>query len=173
MQEHIEEIWDTQLHYFNGAHNASTSVYGFSPNELHFGYNLPKQTDLLQFWPKAQTQEDYMDLIVPLANEARKNANEKAIRENERVLTYRNKNRSTKTFQIGEVVLHKQLQVATGTNMGMKPKFTGPYVITALDKHESSATIIKIIHLNFRISIYSKQQFLYFIYQYGFPISLN
>jgi hypothetical protein len=44
-------------------------------------------------------------------------------------------------FQIGEVVLHKQLQVATGTNMGMKPKFTGPYVITALDKHESSATI--------------------------------
>jgi hypothetical protein len=65
MQEHIEEIWDTQLHYFNGAHNASTSVYGFSPNDLHFGYNLPKQTDLLQFWPKAQTQEDYMDLIVP------------------------------------------------------------------------------------------------------------
>jgi hypothetical protein len=92
MQEHIEEIWDTQLHLFNGAHNASTSVYSFSPNELHFGYNLPKQTDLLQFWPKAQTQEDYMDLIVPLANEARKNANNKAILENERVLTYRNKN---------------------------------------------------------------------------------
>jgi hypothetical protein len=72
MQEHIEEIWDTQLHYFNGAHNTSTSVYGFSPNELHFGYNLPKQIDLLQFWPKAQTQEEYMDLIAPLANEARK-----------------------------------------------------------------------------------------------------
>jgi CRISPR/Cas system endoribonuclease Cas6 (RAMP superfamily) len=33
--------------------------------------------------------------------------------------------------------------------------------------------IIKIIHLNFRISIYSKEQLLYFIYQYGFPISLN
>jgi hypothetical protein len=33
--------------------------------------------------------------------------------------------------------------------------------------------IVKIIHLNFRISIYSKRQFLYFIYQYGFPISLN
>ncbi len=46
-----------------------------------------------------------------------------------------------KTFQIGEVVLYKQLQVATGMNMGMKPKFTGPYVIMALDKHESSATI--------------------------------
>jgi hypothetical protein len=62
MQEHIKKIWDTQLQYFNRAHNASTSVYGFSPNELHFGYNLPKQTDLLQF----------MDLIGPLANEARK-----------------------------------------------------------------------------------------------------
>jgi hypothetical protein len=82
-----------------------------------------------------------MALIVPLANEARKNANNKAIQENERVLTYQNKNQPTETFQIGEVVRHKQLQVMTGTNMGMKSKFTGPYVITALYKHELSATI--------------------------------
>ena len=141
MQEHIEKTWDTQLHFFNGAHNGSTSVYGFSPNELQFGFNFPKQTDLLQFWPKAKTHQEYMDLIVPLANKARDKANEKAIKENERVLTYRNKNRSTKTFQVGEVVLHKQLQLATGTNMGMKPKFTGPYVVTSLNKSESSAII--------------------------------
>jgi hypothetical protein len=38
MQEHFWEIWDTQLHYFNGAHNPSTSVYGFSPNELAQGH---------------------------------------------------------------------------------------------------------------------------------------
>ena len=86
-------------------------------------------------------QEEYMDLKVPLANEARKKPNKKAIQKNERVLTYQNKNWSTKTFQIREVVPHKQLQVVTGTNKGMKPKFTSPYVITALDKHESSATI--------------------------------
>jgi hypothetical protein len=44
MQEDIEEILDSQLHYFNGAHYASTSDYGFSPNELHFGYNLPNNS---------------------------------------------------------------------------------------------------------------------------------
>jgi hypothetical protein len=43
----------------------------------------------------------------------------------------------------------------------------------AINKVSSFLCIIKIIHLNFRISIYLKQQFLYFIYQYGFPISLN
>jgi hypothetical protein len=86
-------------------------------------------------------QEEYMDLKVPLANEARKNTNKKAIQENEKIITHQNKNWSIKTFQIREVVLHKQLQVVTGTNKGMKPKFTGPYVIMALDKHESSATI--------------------------------
>ena len=74
----------TQLHFFNGAYNGSTSVYGFSPNELHFGFNYPKQTDLLQFWPKAKTHQEYMDLIVPLAKKAR----EKAIKQNERILTY-------------------------------------------------------------------------------------
>ena len=141
MQEQIEENWDNHLHFFNGAHNSSTSVYGFSPNELHFGYNFPRPTDLLQFWPKAKTQQEYMDLIVPLAVKARAAANEKAIKENERVLTYRNKNRSTKTFQIGEIVLHKQLQLATGPHMAMKPKFNGPYVIIALNKTESSAVI--------------------------------
>ena len=141
MQEHIEDNWDENLHFFNGAHNSSTSVYGFAPNELHFGYNLPKQTDLLQFWPNAKSQQEYMDLIVPLANEARDAAKEKAIRENDRVLTYRNKNRATKTFKIGEVVLHKQLQHATGSNMCFKPKFTGPYVIVSIGKDKASAIV--------------------------------
>ena len=141
MQEHIEDCWDTHLHFFNGAHNNSTSVYGFAPNELHYGFKLPTPVDLLQFWPKATTQQEYMDIVVPLANKARDIANEKAIKENLRVLTYRNKNRSTKSFQVGEIVLHKQLQLATGANMGMKPKFTGPYVVTHLDKNNSSAII--------------------------------
>jgi hypothetical protein len=54
--------------------------------------------------------------------------------KNKRVLTYQNKNCSTKTFQIGDAVLYKQHQAATGRNTGMKPKFTGPYATTTLEK---------------------------------------
>ncbi|MGV0982791.1 MAG: reverse transcriptase domain-containing protein [Polynucleobacter sp.] len=141
MQEKIEKNWDYYLHFFISAHNSSTSIYGFSPQELQYGTKIPRQTDLLQFWPNARTPEEYMEIIVPQANKARTDVNDASNKENERVLKYRNKNRSTKSFQIGEVVLHKQLQLATGQNMGMKPRFTGPFVIVGLDKHDSSAIL--------------------------------
>jgi hypothetical protein len=64
--------------------------------------------------------------------------------EIERVLTYKNRNRATKTFQIGEVVFYKQLQCSTGKNSEMKLKFTGPYTIVGLDKNSSSAVIEKL-----------------------------
>jgi len=141
MQEKVKESWDQYLHFFTMAHNQSTSVYGYAPEELHFGYNMPKVVDLLQFWPNATTHEQYMNLIVPRAEEARLKAKGIALRENERVTTYKNKNRATKTFKIGEIVLHKQLQLATGANMGMKPKFTGPFVINKIEDTGSSAII--------------------------------
>lgn len=141
MQEKVNESWDQYLHFFTMAHNQSTSIYGYAPEELHFGYTMPKVVDLLQFWPNATTHEQYMELIVPKAEEARQKAKGIAERENERVTTYKNKNRATKTFKIGEIVLHKQLQLATGANMGMKPKFTGPFVINKIEDSNSSAII--------------------------------
>ena len=119
MQEQNEENWDTHQHFFNGAHNSSTWVYGFSPNKLHFGYNIPKSTDLLSILAKSKNSTRVYGLkctslfwslrgnvgfntgnIVPLAIKAREAPNNKAIKENERVLTYWNKSWPTETFQI-------------------------------------------------------------------------
>ena len=36
-QENVEDRWDDYLHFFVSAHNKSTSIYGFSPEQLHFG----------------------------------------------------------------------------------------------------------------------------------------
>ena len=141
MQENLHDCWDKYIPFITDAHNLSTSVYGFAPAELQFGNITPRSSDLIQMWPAATNVEEYIKLIVPIAEEARKKAFDASRAENERVLTYRNKNRATKTFKIGEVVLHKQLQLATGKNMGMKPKFTGPYVIVGLDKNAASAVI--------------------------------
>jgi hypothetical protein len=40
-QENVEDKWDDYLHFFISAHNKSTSIYGFSPEQLHFGFSNP------------------------------------------------------------------------------------------------------------------------------------
>ena len=138
-QEFLE--WDQYLHFFTAAHNKSTSVYGFAPEELHFGFKNPSEIDLLQFWPDSKDPVEYMEIILNSANENRASAQGRVLKHNEDVMTYRNIHRSTKSFKVGELVLHKSLQLATGTNMALKPRMLGPYCIVAIEKHGSSALI--------------------------------
>ncbi len=51
-QENIENDWDEKLHYFTSAHNKSTSVYGYAPEQLHFGFANPAFTDLIKYGQK-------------------------------------------------------------------------------------------------------------------------
>ena len=138
-QEFLE--WDQYLHFFTAAHNKSTSVYGFAPEELHFGFKNPSEIDLLQFWPDSKDPVEYMEIILNSANESRAAAQGRVLKHNEDVMTYRNLHRSTKSFKVGELVLHKSLQLATGSNMALKPRMLGPYCIIAIEKHGSSALI--------------------------------
>ena len=41
------------------------------------------------------------------------------------------------TFELGTIVLHRQLQVSTGKGSDYKPKFTGPYSIIKLNEDNS------------------------------------
>jgi hypothetical protein len=56
-------------------------------------------------------------------------------------LTYRNKDKSSKTFKLGQVVLQRVLQLATGPGKSLQPSYTGPYTIVELDPDGSSARI--------------------------------
>ena len=63
---------------------------------------------------------------------------QKKARENQQnnakcFLTYRNQKRQQKTFLPGQIVLQRQLQLATGPGKTLQPKFTGPYVILSID----------------------------------------
>jgi hypothetical protein len=49
---------------------------------------------------------------------------------------YKNQSQVTKTFELCQIVANGQLQLATGPNMSMKPKFDGP-----LDEDGVSARI--------------------------------
>lgn len=63
---------------------------------------------------------------------------EKKSKENK---TFKNINRTIKQFELGTLVLHKQLQVSTGPGTNFRPKFTGPYVIIKLNPDGCSAII--------------------------------
>ena len=58
-----------------------------------------------------------------------------------RFLTFRNQKRQEKTFSPGQVVLQRQLQLATGPGKALQPKYTGPYVILSIDADKSSCVI--------------------------------
>ena len=140
-QENAVSHWDDYVHFFTSSHNKSTSVYGFSPEELHFGFTNPSPNDLFQLWPSCNTQQEYMDQIVPKAVAARKLARERQEKAMKQKLTYRNIGLKKKTFKPGEIVLQRNLQLATGPGKAMQTKYNGPYVIVSIDKDGSSALI--------------------------------
>jgi hypothetical protein len=141
LQEHAIKNWDEYIHFFTSSHNKSTSVYGFAPEELHFGFSNPTHADLFQLWPDCQNQEMYMEKILPSAIEARKIARERQEKAVKDKITYRNKGLKKKIFRPGQIVIQRQLQLATGPGKAMQPKYQGPYVIIEIDKDESSALI--------------------------------
>ena len=140
-QENATKNWNDYIHFFSASHNKSTSVYGFAPELLHFGFTNPSPNDLFQLWPNSSDPQEYMDKIVPPAIEARKIAREKQAKALKSKITYRNANLKHKIFKPGQVVLQRNLQLATGPGKAMQPKYNGPYVIISIDEDESSALI--------------------------------
>ena len=140
-QEHTHNKWDEYLHFFCGSHNKSTSVYGHAPEELMFGFLNPNPSDLFQLWPNVHDPNEYLKQIVGPAEQARK---ETQIEQNKRInqnITYRNQKLVKKTFRVGEIILQKQLQCASGPGKAFQPKYNGPYVIISIDDDLSSAVI--------------------------------
>jgi hypothetical protein len=79
--------------------------------------------------------------------------------------TFKNKNAKDKRFEVGDLVLHRQLQVSTGTASKFRPHLTGPYVIqategiTAICKHLETHRVIKAHFLNLTPYRYDKNSF--------------
>ena len=141
MQENLIDQWDTCDEFFTNAHNSSTSVYGYSPEELMFATKIPQASDLLRFWPTFESHSEYVEKIFPIAEKNRNEAQARADNKKDQNRSYKNQSRVDKKFELGQVVAHRQLQLATGPNMSMKPKFEGPYIIIALNNDKTSATL--------------------------------
>jgi len=125
-----------------------------------FGYQKPNSYDLLQFWPNVSSHSEYAEKIIPLAENNRLKHFQKGEQIRTKNLTYINTSRVKKVFQLGQIVAHRQLQVATGPAMGMKPTYDGPFIIEEIDQKNSTCKIEHLhngqhrkAHLNHLISI--------------------
>jgi hypothetical protein len=162
LQEKADKDWEDYVNYFTSAHNKSISVYGFSPEYLLFGYTNPSPNDLIQFWPNTDSHSDYAEKIIPIAQKGREIAAKRAEQKREKNRTYKNVDRVKKVFQLGQIVGHRQLQVATGSAMSMKPRFTGPYTVeeilpdgsSAIIQHMHTGHIMKAHYSNLRLISY-------------------
>ena len=141
LQEKVTDNWDKYTKYFTNGHNQSASVYNYSPETLMFGYTKPNANDLLQFWPNTTNHSEYAEKIIPIAEQNRKNAFERAEKGKTSSRSYKNKATIKKTFQKGMIVAARQLQYATGPGQSLKPKYTGPYIILELNPDGSSAQV--------------------------------
>ena len=140
-QEETNSKWDEFLHFFCSSHNKSTSVYGFAPEQLMFGFLNPNPTDLFQIWPKTQNPDDYLKSIVKEAENARAQTRLEQVKRMKQNLTYRNENLKKKVFKPGQIVLQRNLQVASGPGKATQPSYQGPYVIISIDDDLSSGVI--------------------------------
>jgi hypothetical protein len=129
LHQHCVKTWDKNIHLVTNAHNKSIGVYGVTPEEAMFGYSNPNKTDIISFWPEDLRIDEYTDRILALAHEKREKMKFETERHMRRNLTYRNKARQDKKFERGNVVIHRNIQVASGPNSATQSKFDGPYMI--------------------------------------------
>jgi len=140
-QENQLDRWDELLIPVVSAHNSSINVYGYSPEEMMFGYKKATRSDILEFWPNVPSQQEYLDTIEPKVTAMRQEMRRIINRQARNQRTYRNKTRVSKEFKPGDIVLHRQLQVATGTGSSLHPRFTGPYIVERVNNDNSTAIL--------------------------------
>ena len=133
LQEHNISEWDKYIFLVAAAHNGSIGTYGVSPEEALFGYHYHNHAELVRMYPTDMSPYEFTEHILTKALEARDKIRRESDKQAKRVMTYRNRNKPSKPFEIGEAVLLRQHQVAVGPNGAVKAKFTGPYYIDSLN----------------------------------------
>jgi transposase InsO family protein len=161
--------WDEHVPIITSALNSSVNSYGFAPEEIMFGHRLENRfalVDLPQLNDTNTTNnEQAIDAFLNHAAKIRAKYNKLKTLKHQSNATFKNKNAKDKRFEVGDLVLHRQLQVSTGTASKFRPHLTGPYIIqategiTAICKHLETNRVIKAHFLNLTPYRYDKNSF--------------
>ena len=140
-QQHNITDWDKEISILTSIHNNTTGIYSYSPEEIMFGNKIPSKIDLLSFNTPTTDVTNYMDHILEKSKQLRTHARQIMDKKKKSNQTFKNKNRQLKKFEVGSLVLQKQLQVSTGSSSKWKPSFKGPYTIIKLNDDNCTAII--------------------------------
>jgi ribosomal protein L21E len=161
-QESVKEHWDEYLQILTNSHNKSTGIYGYSSEELMFGTKTPSKIDILDFYGPNNDVEGYVAHVLPIAEEMRREARQRMDKKAEENRTFKNRNKTLKQFEVGTLVLHKQLQASTGMSSKYKPLYTGPYVIIKINKDRCTAILEHMKTGRMIKAHFTNMQYLYF-----------
>jgi hypothetical protein len=138
-QNKLINQWQKNVHFVSNAINQSVNSYNNTPEEVMFGYRIPHNTELIKIDNWDVTNDVVIDKIIHEANLIRKNYEKRKDKKESSNVTFKNKLSGTLKFVIGDTVLHRQMQVSTGSSSKWRPLFTGPFVINEINKGERSA----------------------------------
>lgn len=135
------DYWDDEISILTSIHNRTPGAYKYAPEEIMFGNRNPVKTDLITISEPTDNVTNYTEHILNKAHEIREKARSIMNNKKKTNQTFKNKNRTNKQFTIGDLVLHRQMQVSTGHSSKWKPLFTGPYIIKHIFKDNSTAML--------------------------------
>jgi len=135
-QQNCISQWDEHAPLIAAAINSSINSYGYAPEEIMFGHRLEDRVALTDIFSEDQqvSAEQTASNLINRAITIREKYNLKKLNKEKANATFKNKEAGEKKFEVGQLVLHRQLQVSTGTASKYKPLLTGPYVIQAIDR---------------------------------------
>ena len=134
--------WDEHLDVIVSSLNSSINTFNHSPEEIMFGQRIPNKLDLIDLNNETNKtnkidHSNKINELIDRANTLRTNYDKHKKTKEASNTTFKNKKAINKQFIIGDLVLHRQLQVSTGTSSKWKPLFTGPFVIEDTHKDKT------------------------------------
>ena len=138
-QYKLIDSWDEHVHFISNAINQSVNTYNNTPEEVMFGYSIPRQSDLIRIDNYDTDNGIIVENIIREAENIRNQYEKRKTRKEHANTTFKNKLYSTIKFLLGDIVLHRQMQVSTGTSSKWEPLFTGPYIINQISKQNRTA----------------------------------
>jgi hypothetical protein len=140
--------WSSEIEHINNTLNRNIASYGHSPEELMFGQTIPHRDDFLNLLDKATSVKDYVrqmmtkQQLMTEKTTARREAHNKSARDKI------NKNRQTRNFQLGQMVMLRDLTIQPIGGGSFKNKFTGPYYITKMNDDNNTCVLRHVEDMN-------------------------
>jgi hypothetical protein len=131
--------WDNQLPLIQASLNRTVGTYGYSSEEIMFGTVTPTPMDILQVTEPPGNPDDYIERVQARYHKICTTVQELREKNRRSLEQRRNAHRSTRTFNIGDIVKIRDLSVRRYS--ALAAPYIGPYTIREISSHLHTAIV--------------------------------